>query len=103
MNNFISAHTVMRKYGLRRVPHYWGYREDNYIYYMVAPPWVKQLVNDVVNYWKINQFHAQETQISEPSFSSDETELSEKKRIRYRIKNTAKEKKPQLYSRSVNM
>lgn len=50
MNNFISANTVMRKYGLRRVTHYWGFKEDNYIYYMVAPPWVKLLVNDVVNF-----------------------------------------------------
>mmetsp|Transcript_17416 Transcript_17416/g.17144 ORF Transcript_17416/g.17144 Transcript_17416/m.17144 type:complete len:104 (-) Transcript_17416:2-313(-) len=103
MNNFISAHTVMRKYGLRRVTHFWGYKEDYYIYYMVAPPWVKLPVNDVVNYWKISQVHTQETETSEPSFSSDEEELSAKKKIRYRIKNTAKEKKPLLYSRTVDM
>ena len=104
MNNFISANTVMRKYGLRRVSHYWGYKEDNYIYYMVAPPWVKLLVNDVVNFLKISQTQAQkETESDEPSFSSDEEDMSARKRIRYRIKNTAEEKKPVLYSRSVAM
>ena len=103
MNNFISANTVNRKYGLRRVSHYWGYKEDNYIYYMVAPPWVRLLVNDVVNFWKITQSHAQETESSEPSFSSDEEELSARKKIRYRIKDKAKEKKPVLYSRTVDM
>lgn len=50
MNNMISSHSVMRKYGLRRVPHFWGFRDKDHIYYMLAPPWVKLLVNDVVNF-----------------------------------------------------
>ena len=54
MNNLMSASSVIRKYGLRRVPHYWGYREEHHIYYMIAPPWVKLLINDVVNFQKIS-------------------------------------------------
>lgn len=104
MNNLISANTVMRKYGLRRVSHYWGYKEDNYIYYMIAPPWVKLLINDVVNFWKISQSQAQhETESEAPSFSSDEEEKTAKERIKHRIKFTAEEKKPVLYSRGVVM
>ena len=34
---------------LRKVTHFWGYKEGNYVYYMVAPPWVRSLVNDVIN------------------------------------------------------
>ena len=101
MNNFISANTVMRKYGLRRVTHYWGFKEDNYIYYMVAPPWVKLLVNDVVNFWQTQE--KQETESVAPSFSSDEEEMTAKKKIKHRIKFTAEEKKPVLYSRGVAM
>lgn len=104
MNNFISANTVMRKYGLRRVAHYWGFKEDGYIYYMIAPPWVKLLVNDVVNFWKITQSQThQETESAPPSFSSDEEEMTAKKKIRNRTKKTAEEKKPVLYSRGVQM
>lgn len=104
MNNFISANTVMRKYGLRRIAHYWGYKEDNHIYYMIAPPWIKLLVNDVVNFWKITNSQAQqETESAAPSFSSDEEEMTARKKIRYRIKNVAEEKKPVLYSKSVVM
>ena len=104
MNNFISANTVMRKYGLRRVCHYWGYKEDSYIYYMIAPPWVRLLVNDVVNFWKITHSkEQQETESMAPSFSSDEEEMDSKKKIKHRIKFTAEEKKPVLYSREVVM
>ena len=104
MNNFISANAVMRKYGLRKVAHYWGYKEDNYIYYMVAPPWVKLLVNDVVNFLKISQSQErQETESIAPSFSSDEEEMDARKKIKQRIKYTAGEKKPVLYSKGVAM
>lgn len=104
MNNFISANTVMRKYGLRRVSHYWGYKEDHHIYYMVAPPWVKLLINDVVNFWKITQSQAHnDTESKAPSFSSDEEEMTARDKIKHRIKFTAEEKKPVLYSRSVAM
>lgn len=53
MNNLISSHSTIWKYGLRRVPYYWGFKDATHIYYMVAPPWIKLLVNDVVNYVKI--------------------------------------------------
>jgi len=34
---------------VRKLPRYWGYREENYIYYMLNPPWVKMFINDVTN------------------------------------------------------
>ena len=104
MNNMISANSVMRKYGLRRISYFWGYKEDDYIYYMVAPPWVKLVVNNVVNFWKIPQTQAQqETESDDPSFSSDEEKDDAKKRIKNRMKLTVEEKKPVLYSRRVVM
>jgi len=31
------------------VIHYWGYKEKQFIYYVLAPSWVPLLVNDIVN------------------------------------------------------
>jgi len=44
MNNLISSNSIIRRYGLRRVPYYWGFKDTTHIYYMVAPPWVRLLV-----------------------------------------------------------
>jgi hypothetical protein len=87
MNNLISSNPVVRKYGLRRVSHYWGFKEDSYIYYMLAPPWVRLLINDVVNFIKIPQSNAQQDEDSdEPSFSSDEESRDPRKDVNKRLK-----------------
>lgn len=60
MNNLISSNSIIRKYGLRRVPYYWGFKDTSHIYYMVAPPWVHLLVNDVVNFAKISKVQSKD-------------------------------------------
>ena len=49
MNTMLNTNDEVIRYQLRKLPRYWGYREDNYIYYMLTPPWVKMFVNDVIN------------------------------------------------------
>ena len=34
---------------MRKISYYWGYKEGNFIYYMLAPPWLKVYVNDAIN------------------------------------------------------
>lgn len=43
MNTLISANDVMIKYRLRKVVEFWGLKseDDQYIYYMLSPPWRK--------------------------------------------------------------
>jgi hypothetical protein len=40
MNTMIISNEDLTKFELRKVTYFWGHREDNYIYYMLAPPWV---------------------------------------------------------------
>lgn len=44
MNTLLSANEEIMRFCLRKVTHFWGFKEANYVYYMVAPPWVKTLV-----------------------------------------------------------
>ena len=82
MNNFVSSNSVIRKYGLRRVPHYWNYVENGNIFYMLAPPWVRTRVNDVVNFQKIvNEKNEDDSDSMGASFSSEENDIRAKERI----------------------
>ena len=49
MSTLVSSNMDLVKYSLKKVPAYWGYKEDGFIYFMIAPPWAKLVVNDVVN------------------------------------------------------
>ena len=44
MNTLLSSNEEIMRFCLRKVTHYWGFKEGSYVYYMVAPPWVKTLV-----------------------------------------------------------
>jgi hypothetical protein len=44
MNTLVSSNQDVLSFCLRKVTHYWGFKEGSYVYYMVAPPWVKLLV-----------------------------------------------------------
>jgi hypothetical protein len=44
MNTLLTANEDIMSFCLRKVTHFWGFKEGNYVYYMVAPPWVKSLV-----------------------------------------------------------
>jgi len=74
----------MVQYCLRRVSHFWGYKEDNepkYIYYMLAPPWVKVVINDAVN-----------------ATAQQKKGLDQSDSFRFAL---AQEKKPILYSKEI--
>ena len=49
MNTLLTANEDIMSFCLRKVTHFWGFKEGNYVYYMVAPPWVRSLVNDIIN------------------------------------------------------
>uniref|UniRef100_A0A7S3N0V7 Uncharacterized protein n=1 Tax=Strombidium inclinatum TaxID=197538 RepID=A0A7S3N0V7_9SPIT len=49
MNTMLNTHDEIIRFCLKKLPRYWGYREDNFVYYMLTPPWVKMFINDVIN------------------------------------------------------
>ena len=52
MNTMLNTNDEVIRFQLRKLPRYWGYREENFVYYMLTPPWVKLYVNDVTNQTK---------------------------------------------------
>lgn len=52
MNTMLNTNDDMIRFHLRKLPRYWGYREETFVYYMLTPPWVKLYVNDVINQTK---------------------------------------------------
>jgi len=49
MNTLLYSNEELIHFQLRKVPHFWGYKEDNFVYYMLSPPWNRFFVNDIVN------------------------------------------------------
>jgi hypothetical protein len=49
MNTMLNTNDDVIRYQLRKISYYWGLREGNFIYYMLAPPWLKVYVNDAIN------------------------------------------------------
>ena len=41
MNTLTVANDELAQFQLRKVTYYWGFKEGTYVYYMLAPPWVK--------------------------------------------------------------
>ena len=52
MNTMLNTNDEVIRFQLRKLPRYWGYREENFVYYMLTHPWVKLYVNDVTNQTK---------------------------------------------------
>jgi len=44
MNTLLNQNDEVARFCLRKVSHYWGYREGGFSYYMFAPPWVKVII-----------------------------------------------------------
>jgi hypothetical protein len=44
MNTLLYNNEDVLKFSLKKVSHFWGFKENNYVYYMLAPPWVKLLI-----------------------------------------------------------
>ena len=49
MNTLVNSNDDLLEYKIKKVSFYWDYHEGNYIYYMFSPPWIRLIVNDVVN------------------------------------------------------
>jgi len=49
MNTMLNTNADVVRYQLRKIAHYWGFRDQQFVYYMLAPPWLKIYVNDAVN------------------------------------------------------
>ena len=49
MNTMLNTNDDVIRYNLRKISYYWGYKEGEYLYYMLAPPWLKVYVNDAIN------------------------------------------------------
>jgi hypothetical protein len=49
MNTMLNTNDECIRFQLKKLPRYWGYREDDFVYYMLTPPWVKLYINDVIN------------------------------------------------------
>ena len=41
MNTMLNTNDDVIRYQLRKISHYWGYQDGNFVYYMLAPPWLK--------------------------------------------------------------
>ena len=44
MNTLVNCHEEIISFCLRKVTHYWGYKEKDFVYYMLGPPWVKTYI-----------------------------------------------------------
>ena len=49
MNTLLGNNDDLQRYQIRKVSYYWGYHENNYVYYMLCPPWIRLIVNDTSN------------------------------------------------------
>jgi hypothetical protein len=94
MNTLLNNNQEILKFDLRRVIHYWGYKEAPYIYYVLAPSWVKLKINDIMNFYKKAD---KQTRSSFDSFSQSE------ERFDKRLAERAQEHKPVLYSREIEI
>jgi len=52
MNTMLNTNEDLIRFCLRKISYYWGYKEGQYSYYMLSPPWVKLYINDVINQTK---------------------------------------------------
>lgn len=41
MNTLIKQHEVISQFNLRRVIKFWGYKDPQHVYFMLAPSWIK--------------------------------------------------------------
>ena len=48
MNTIVKTHDVISQFNFRRVIKFWGYKEQGYVYFMLAPSWIKS--NPAISY-----------------------------------------------------
>mmetsp|Transcript_27115 Transcript_27115/g.23980 ORF Transcript_27115/g.23980 Transcript_27115/m.23980 type:complete len:172 (+) Transcript_27115:582-1097(+) len=94
MNTLLHNNEEVMHFDLRRVIHFWGYKEGHYIYYMLAPSWVKIKINDIMNFYRKGET---KTRSSFDSFSESE------EKFQTRLADRAQDHKPTLYSREIDI
>ena len=94
MNTLLHNNEEVMNFDLRRVIHYWGYKEGQFIYYMLAPSWVKIKINDIMNFYRKKD---NKTRSSFDSFSETE------ERFDKRLAEKAQLHKPTLYSKEIEI
>ena len=52
MNTLLYNNEEVMRFCLRKISHFWGYKEANYIYYMLAPPWVRVIIVRIFSEFK---------------------------------------------------
>lgn len=48
MNTLINSNDEIIRFCLRKVSQFWGYKENSFVYYMLAPPWVKLYIVSII-------------------------------------------------------
>lgn len=94
MNTLLHNNQQVSEFDLRKVVHYWGYKEGQYIYYVLAPRWVKLKVNDIMNFYRKADLRSRS---SFDSFSSAEEPFTK------RLASRAQKRKPILYSKEIEI
>lgn len=94
MNTLLHNNEEIMGYDLRRVIHYWGFKEGQYLYYMLAPSWVKLKINDIMNFFK---------KADNKTRSSYDTDSISEEKFDKRLAERAQEHKPTLYSREIEI
>lgn len=54
MNTLIKQHEVISQFNLRRVIKFWGHKDNEHVYFMLAPSWIK--FNPGITYANILNF-----------------------------------------------
>ena len=44
MSTLLYNNEDVIRFGLKKVSHFWGFKENSFVYYMLAPPWVRLLI-----------------------------------------------------------
>lgn len=88
MNTLLNSNQEIQEYDLRKIIHYWGYKEGQYIYYVLAPSWVRLKINDIMNFYRKAE---NKTRSSFDSLSEMEEKFDK------RLAERAQEHKPVLY------
>jgi len=94
MNTLLHNNQQVMEYDLRRVIHYWGFKEGQYIYYVLAPSWIKLKINDIMNFYRRVDVKSRS---SFDSFSQADDPFDK------RLAERAQERKPALYSREIEI
>lgn len=74
MNTLLKQHEVISQFNLRRVIKFWGHKDTEHVYFMMAPSWIK--FNPGITYANILNFQLDDMQGNSPRGGQDGDEKS---------------------------